>query len=478
MKLNNIKVLSDADIALVHEASLDVLRNTGIMTFSRKALELLEKNGAEVDYNSKIAKIPSGLVEKAIKSTPHKFELYDRDNRKALIIGDGIPKCASGHNAIYIISSETSERRPSTVKDVEDFALISDYLEDIDIVGVPLMPQDIPLPLSSLLYAVKALYQNTSKPIFFSTENSSVNACIIKMMKAIAGKQDISLCPNAIAQLSPTSPLFWEEGAIEALMDVAEEGVPLVILPEPMAGVSSPYSVAGLLTVHNIEALSGIVISQLVRPGTPVVYGSSWTTYDMKHTTAIIGSPETNILRIAGSQMARHYNIPSHTTAPNSDSNLHDEQNAWEKALSNFCSICSGNDIIMNSGMFATGLTVSLEQLIIDDEINGIIRRIYKGIDVNPDSIDVNSIKTVGHRGNYFMEELTINNLRSGEFRETKVSNVKFYDTWVKEGSCSIVDNANRKMHEYLSKGPRNPLDANRSRALDEIINSFIENYN
>jgi len=476
MKLNDMKILSDMDMELIHKSSMEILANTGIMINSRKALELLEKNGADVNYDKKIAKISPTLFEKALRSVPGKFNLYRRDDAGFITIGDGIPKCGSGHNAIYLITPDSDQRQNARVKDVEDFAVISDYLEDIDIVGVPLMPQDISTPSASLLYAVKALYENTTKPIFFSTDCNKVNSSIIQMMKLVAGKSDISECPTGISQLSPTSPLFWEEGAIDALMNVAQEGLPLNLLPEPMAGLSAPYSVAGLLTIHNIEVLSGVVIAQMVRPGTPVIYGSSWTTYDMKHIAAIIASPETDILRIAGNQMAKYYGMPSHTTAPNSDSNFHDEQNAWEKSISNMCAICAGNDIVMNSGMFATGLTISHEQLVMDDEINGIVRRIRRGIDVSHRTIDVDSIKNIGHRGDYLMEDLTLDNLRSDEFREAKISNLKAFDNWVMDGSFSVVQNANKKVKEYLAKGPRNPLKEDKSSALDKIIHQFVEN--
>lgn len=477
MKLNNMKILSDTDMDLIHKSSQEVLANTGIMINSRKVLELLERNGADVDHAGKIAKISPKLLEKALNTVPKTFKLYNRDQNGFITIGDGTPKCGSGHNAIYLITPESNQRQNAKVRDVEDFAIVSDYLEDIDIVGVPLMPQDISIPAASLLYAVKALYENTTKPIFFSTDSHSINTALIGMMKSVSGSPDVSECPTAISQLSPTSPLFWEEGAAEALIYTSREGIPLNLLPEPMAGLSAPYSVAGLLTIHNIEVLSGMVISQLAKPGAPVIYGSSWTTYDMKYIAAIIGSPETDILRIAGGQMAKYYGMPSHTTAPNSDSNLHDEQNAWEKSISNLCALCSGNDIVMNSGMFATGLTISHEQLVIDDEVNGIIRRIARGIDVSTRTIDVDSIRNIGHRGDYLMEDLTLENLRSDEFREPKISNLKAFDNWTREGSPSVVQNANRKVGEYLSKGTRHPLSPEKSSALDGIIRQFIENH-
>ena len=475
MKLQELMVLSDSEVKLIHAASIDILEQNGVMVGSRNVLELLGRNGAEVDFGGKTAKLPRNLVEACLKTLPRSFDLYDRNGRKALTIGGDGAKCASGHNAIYVIDSMTNERRKSTIRDVENFAVISDKLEHIDIVGVPVMPQDV-TPQATLLYAVKALYENTVKPLFFSTESSAVNASIIKMMKTIAGTQDVSARPTAISQISPTSPLFWEEGAVDALVDIAREGIPLNLLPEPMPGMSAPYTVAGMLTVHNTELLSGIVISQLVRPGCPVMYGSSWTTFDMKKMRAIIGSPETSLLRVAGCQMARFYNMPSHTTAPNSDSDAHDEQNAWEKTLSNLCAIGADNDVVMNAGMFATGLTISLEQLVLDSEINGIIRRTRKGIDVNSATIAAEVIGNVGPRGSFLLEESTFENLRSGEFWEPGVSNMMTYGAWLNAGAPEIKSIAAKKVEEFLGEGCSNKLEAKLVLELEQIIKEFENN--
>lgn len=472
MKFQDFKVLSDQEIVQIHEASINILETSGVLVYSKKALDLLNSKGALVDYDKRLVRIPRKIVESCLKSVPKTIDLYDRNGNKYLTLGDGIPKCASGHNAIFIIDANTNKRRNSTVKDVENFALISDKLADIDVVGVPVMPQDV-TPKASLLYAVKALYENTTKPLFFSTESTAINASIINMMKVIAGKNNISECPSAISQLSSTSPLLWEPGAVDALIDVATEGVPLNLLPEPMTGVSAPYTVAGLLTMHNTEVLSGVVLSQLVRSGTPVIYGSSWTTFDMKYTAAIIGSPETSMLRVAGCQMARYYNMPSHTTAPNSDSNAHDEQNSWEKTISNMCAICGGNDLVMNSGMFATGLTISLEQLVLDDEINGIIRRLHSGIQVDKNTIGVQVINSVGPKGSFLMEEHTMDYLYSGEFREVKVSNTNNYDNWMTEGGPTVEKNASKLVENYLREGNGKILNIEIIRKLNEIIKVF-----
>jgi len=174
--------------------------------------------------------------------------------------------------------------------------------------------------------------------------------------------------------------------------------------------------------------------------------------------------------------MARYYNMPSHTTAPNSDANDHDEQNAWEKTISNMCAICAENDVVMNSGMFATGLTISLEQLILDDEINGIIRRLHRGIDVNENTIGAEVIKSVGPRGNFIIEDHTFEFLRSGEFREVKVSNTKNYDTWINAGAPTVVNNASIKAKEILKAGNDKKLDDKIIEKMNNIIREFEKN--
>jgi len=476
MKLLDLKVLSEQEIKLIHEASINILENTGIVVHSRRILELLDTNDAIIDYDKKLVKLPGKLVEDCLKKIPEVFNLYDRNGNKSITIGDGITKCCSGCDCIYIIDANTNERRKAALKDVENFALISENLKNIDIVAVPFITQDVHAKTAEL-YGVKCLYENTTKPILFATESSSVTASIIQFMKIIVGKEDITECPTAIGVFSPISPLYWSEEVADALIEASNEGVPVTILPEPMPGITAPYSLAGMLTINNTEVLSGVVISQLVRPGAPIMYGSTWTSYDMKRSMAIIGSPETSILGIAGRQMAEYYNMPAYTTAPNSDSNTHDEENSWEKTISAFCSICAGNDVIVNLGIFATGLTISLEQLVLDDELAGIIRRVHNGISVNQDTIGINIINNVGPRGNFLMEDHTLKYLRSEEFRESKLPNSTNYEKWIRSGSPDIVRNANKIVKDILRDGNNKPLDDNCVRRMSNVIKEFEKKY-
>jgi trimethylamine--corrinoid protein Co-methyltransferase len=221
---------------------------------------------------------------------------------------------------------------------------------------------------------------------------------------------------------SPTSPLFWEEGVLEAIMDTVQTAVLVAILPEPSAGLSAPYTLAGLLTVNNAECISGLAMIEMLRPGAKLIYANSWTVTDMRNVAPVGGSAEATICRIAGAQLARFYHMPCHTTAPNSDNHAHDEQNAWEKTFSMFCAVAAGNDLTTNCGMFAKGMTYSHGQLIMDEEISAMAKRTAAGVRVMPETIAADLIKEVWPHGDYLTTEHTVQRLRGDEFFPPRIS--------------------------------------------------------
>ena len=472
MKLSPFSVLSEEEMHKVSEAALHILENTGMIIMSDSVMDMLKAAGCKTDSDSRVCRFPRKLVEDCIKLVPHSFTLYDRSGNEAMIIGDGNVHCASGHNAVFCIDSTSSERRYAAVKDVEEFGIVSQWCESIDIVGAPLNPMGV-APESTLLHATKALFMTTTKPLFLSTESARVVYALLDMMKAVAGTEDIAHKPNAILQLSPSSPLFWGRDTVEGFTACAKAGVPLVILPEPMAGVSSPYSVSGLLLENTAELLSGVVIAEVANPGTPLMYGASWTTYDMKYSCAKIGSPESALLTIAGCQMARYYGMPSHTTATNSDSNAMDERQAWESFINNFTAMNAHNDIVMNSGMFACGLTTSLEQLVMDNEVNRIIKRLMNGIDTSDEVMGADVIEDVGPRGSFLMEDHTLDNLYSGEFWNPTIPFCQSYDRWAADGYPSVDRDARKLVDRILAAGNTAELDTDTISRLDKIIETF-----
>ena len=472
MKLAKMEVLSQAEIESIHDASLEVLEQVGVKMLSRSMCEQLAAKGLPVDLQDGIVKFPRSVLEDAIAGAPATLDVCDREGKPAFTLGDGESRIAAGHNAVFWVDSDTGATRPSTVEDVEQFCRICEQLECIDMIGIPVMPQDVECPAASLPYAVRAAVTHSRKPIFFSTDSAAVNRAAMEILRAgFAGDFDRQI--YGISQLSPTSPLYWEESVLDAIVDTLQTHVPLAILPEPNAGVSAPYTLAGLLTVNNIECLSGLAMIQLLKPGHGVMYANSWTTSDMHSGAALVGSTETTICRIAAAQLARYYRVPSHTTAPNSDNHAHDEQSAWERTFSMFCSVGAGHDLVVNCGMFASGMTCSHEQLVMDEEISAMSKRIADGVQVTPDTIASDLIKDLGVGGNYMTTEHTLRWLYSEEYLAPRVSVRGPMAVWQAAGSADTYALAKVRARE-LSETPSSAvLDAGRVAAMDAIIADF-----
>jgi trimethylamine--corrinoid protein Co-methyltransferase len=469
MKLEHMKVLSETEIRQIHEASVEILASAGVKVLSPRMLDRLKTKGLPVDAAAQTARFPQAVLEDVLARAPRRIEVFDREGQPAFVLGDGVPKIAAGHNAVFWLDSDTGQTRASRVADVERFARLCEQSPAIDMIGIPVMPQDVPVPAASLLHGVKACIENSRKPIYFSTDNKDINGgCIELLRAAFAGNFDAQV--YGISQLSPTSPLFWEENVCDAILDTLQTNVPLAILPEPNAGVSAPFTLAGLLTMNNAECLSGLAMIQLLAPGHKVLYANSWTTTDMRSGAALVGSIETTICRIAGAQLARFYRVPAHTTAPNSDNHAHDEQNAWEKTFSLMAAVGAGNDLIVNCGMFATGMTCSHEQLLMDAEMAAMCRRLAAGVEVSAQTIAADLIQQIGPRGeSYLMQDHTLDRLRSAEYFVPNLAVRDRFASWKAAGARDTAQLA-RELAGRLAAAPPAALPANRRARLEAVI--------
>jgi len=472
MKLNQAEVLSVEEIKKIDETTKEILEEVGVKVCSIDVLKIYEKAGCKVNYEKEIVKIPSKITERCLESAPSEFKLYNREADDFLEFGKNLGYCASGHNAIFIFDDAKMDRRPISKEEVGTFAKISDYLPNVHIVGIQAMPQDVQ-PKASILHALDAALNNTTKHIYFSPENVVETKALLEMLRTVSAEKELLKYPIATCQLSPISTLTWSGGTAEAIVEVANSGVPICFLPMPYCGVSGPITLAGALTVHNIEAISAIVLAQIVNEGCPVIYGAAWTNFDMGTGAVLIATPESCLLSIAQAQMTKYYGIPSHCTAFETDSNIYDEQNGFEKIFNTIATLQSGINLIVNAGMFSSGMTVSYEQLIVDHEMVSFVYRYLKGIEVNNETIAKDIIKKVGHGKDFLGEEHTIKYLRSGEHVSYKVSNRNVYDNWKKSGKPTINDNAKKIANEIITEHKPKLLPRTKQEKLKEIISKF-----
>jgi trimethylamine--corrinoid protein Co-methyltransferase len=473
VKLSDISVLNEEEIRMIDEASRNILTDIGILVLSEKVLKQLAKKGANVDFDSKIVKLSNETIDDCLKKAPKVIKIYYRDLERFIELGKGMKTyVASGHNAIYYYDEDKGEKRPITKEEVGNFALISDYLDEIDVVGIQAMPQDVN-PKATILHALDAVLNNTMKPVYFSPENGQEVRGLLDIVKAVCGEANVSQKPIGICQLSPSSPLTWSKGTAEGLAILAEEKFPFMVLSEPMAGVTAPKTLAGLMTITNAEDLSGVVFTQLINPGSPVIYGSAWTTFEMTKGTALIGIPERYVCNIAHTQLARYYNLPSHSTAFDTDANLHDEQNAIEKIFNAIATMIAKTDIVIDCGMFSTGFNVSYDQLVVDNDMAKFVRRFLEGIEVNKETIAFDVIKKVGQNKNYLMESHTLKHIKPEERTNYQIFNRVMPEIWEQQGKPSIMDNAKKLAYKIISEHRVKPLEKNTKERIANLIKAF-----
>ena len=272
-----MKVLSDDDKQRIHGASLKLISETGMKIANERALKLLEDAGCKVHYEKQHVKIPSKLVEDCLATVPSEFDLYNSRTKEVAFNLNYIDQHPmAGGDSLYFYNYDTGKRENISKEQVEKFTKVADTLPNIDIVVPAGMPQDV-APKATTLHGVDAVFANTEKPLYFPHEGIEVTKAALEITRVVSDEKDLSKKPIAVYQVSPTSPLTWVESAVDSLMETVKGGIPCSIRPQPLSGMTSPYTAASQVLLNNAEILSGVVISQLIDKRVPLLYGQAWT---------------------------------------------------------------------------------------------------------------------------------------------------------------------------------------------------------
>ena len=472
MRLKGPEVLSCEEIDAIHRASLRILAETGVAVECPEILKRLRDAGVQVDFESQRTRFSESQIEEALRSAPSKIAIYDRNGRPAMTLGDDRTYAVSGMDAIYILDSDTGERREATKVDTGGFSRLADALEHIHMVAPQVLPQDV-MQRSSLPHGIDAMFNNTEKPLIFAPFDVEDAEMVLDLARIALDVEDLSASPALICLQSLVSPLCMPKDVGEVLLKMIDTGVPFCFHTAPQNGMSAPITLAGLMTQYNAEMLSAIVISQWIKRGTPVIYGGGWGTLDMHLMTRAISSPESALMRIAGRQMSAFYRLPYHAMGLDTDAHSCDEEMGWEKMLTALADITAGVDLMVNAGMFGTGMTASYEQLILDHEILGIAYRFAAGFEVDEDRIALEVIQRVGPRGYFITEDHTLKHLRSGGRWEPVLSNRHGYEEWQRLGGRDILQKASDEAKRLLKSHHPKPLDTPKRKEMTSLIRTF-----
>ena len=400
---------------------------------------MLAREGLPVDEQS-LVRFPSEVVRQALASSPSSFSLFDHHGQE-IPFRSGNPLPAVYSNAVKIWDWTNNEVRPSRREDLVRCVRLADAIPEIRVACPVCLPNELPQP-SQMPNAITILLQNCSK-LTEAAPHDLEEARYWTDAVAVAD-QKISVGPTLMFTVSPTSPLQIDPGTCQVMKHGAKHGVPLLISPCPMAGATSPFTMAGTTVQSHSEFLGMLVVTQLLREGLPVVYGGSAGPMDLKVGSLSYGAPERNTMLCANIDIADYFGLPHFSSAGSVDSVSPDFQTGQSKALAWLTRLMKGTSLGIWFGSLLTGSTVAPEQIVLDADLFRSVRSMLKGMELDDDHLGFEAIERVGPGGNHMMDEHTLRWMRSDEYYASPVVNNEG------EHGRSILDRAHEQVESIL----------------------------
>lgn len=465
-----LKILSQDRIEHIHHCALSILEELGMKVLLPQARQIFKLAGATVDEGAEVVRIDRGLVLKALSTVPPVFELRAGDPARNLRVG-------GRHVAFLPVSGPPNAtdllrgRRMGTLRDFEDFLRLSQHFDVIHALGPSVEPQDVPPEFRHLEVTLAQLTLSDKVPFVYSRGTPQVGDCfeLLRLAYGIS-RDEFRAKAFCYTNINTNSPRQLDIPMAQGIIDFAEAGQMLIITPFTLAGAMAPVSLAGALTLAHAEALAGIALAQIVRPGAPVVYGAFTSNVDMKSGSPAFGTPEYAKACLAAGQLARHIGLPwrsSNATA----SNVVDEQATYESAMSIWGALMGGCNVLVHSaGWLEGGLSASFEKFILDVEQLQMMAEFLAPLDASEAEIGMDAIREVTPGGHFFATAHTMQRYRSA-FYSPLVSDWSNIGQWQAAGAKTAVQRATqiwRRILDQWSLAPRDPAQLEAMRQFAE----------
>lgn len=457
----------------IHLETLKVLKNVGIRVVCDEAVEILDGAGATVirEKVGAVVRFPEHLVEDCLAWSPKAVTFFGRDPLKDFDTLSGKVGFSTFGECVQIVDPYSRQIRPTTKNDSANIGKIVDFFDEMPVLERAVCSTDTP-PETQPLHNLESLLKNTAKHIIIGAGNRENSKTMIRMAQVAAGgKEKFADRPIMTFSVCPLSPLTLTEHTCDVIIEAAEAGIGLWLISMVLAGGTGPVTLAGTMVQHNAEILSGIVLAQLVKKGTPCTYGSSTSIMYLKNASSVMGGPEYGMLGRAAAQMAKFYGIPSAIASGVSESKTLDIQSAYETAI-NFTQVAiSRPSIIYGIGSIESGLTFDLAKVVLDCEHIRHLLMAIDGISVDEYQLAYDQIREVGPGGTYLLQKQTLDNMR-------KQSDVTVFDrnpreSWEKKGSPLALDAAYQKAIDIIENHTAKALPGGAEAEISYIVREY-----
>jgi len=462
-----LRMISDEQVRELHYATLEILGQTGVKMADPQGRELLLEAGAW-ESDGRI-KIPENLVTDAIDKAPARIPMYNRLGEMSMPLELGKVFFGTGSDTTFTLDLGTGQRRRAVAQDVEDMARLGDALDNIDFVMSMGNPSDVPID-DLYIHAFTGMIRGSVKPNVYTAQNRKDMQDIYRIAAAVmGGEQALREQPIFLHYAEPISPLYIIEESLQKHIFCAEKGIPAAYIPSPNTGGGGPITVAGAVALGNAECLLGLIITQLVNPGAPFLYGMNTAALDMKTTIVSYGSPDWSLGMGAWTELARFYNLPVWGYGGATDSKVVDAQAGIEATFSIMNAFLSRVTLVHDVAYIEYGSTSSMEMLVIADEVIGMTRFLMGGLPVNRETLALEAIARVAPGEGFLADDHTMDNFRTAQWAPNVIDRNQ-YDVWRDAGSKDIFSRANGRAKEILAEHEVPPLPEEAEKVIAEVL--------
>jgi len=464
-----LTVLSAELVEQIIQEALGLLLDPGVRVHNQEALRMLADAGARVDFEAQIACIPEAIVRQALKTAPSEFSLYDLDGNPVVHYGGDHVHFDPGSSGVSILDSASGAQRSPVTADFVKFVQLVETLPQYDAQSTAFVCRDIPEGIGDL-YRLYLALNYMRKPIITGAFGKETFWVMVELLTMVSGgKAALAAKPTAVFDVCPSPPLLWSDLTCQNLIDCARLGLPAELISMPLAGATSPVTLAAAVVQHTAESFSGLVINQLAQPGAPIVWGGAPAAFDMREGTTPMGDVNTWLIDCAYIQVGKTLHLPTHTYMGSSDSKIIDAQSGVESMGGTLLAALAGTNMVSGAGMLDFLRCQSFEKLVIDAEMIGMARRLIAGIEVRDQPIALDLMRKAGHKANFLSQPHTQKMFRKELYIPSPVIDRGSLDAWQKKGALSSEQRAAARVGQLLQSYRPNNLSTEQRVELRHI---------
>jgi len=466
------QLLTASNVERIHDGALQVLAQTGIVVHHQPTLALLESAGCRLVREQQRVYLPAAVIGQAVARAPGVVALYDRLGKPAMALGAGPLHARTSSGATSILDPFSGACRPASRQDAALAARLADALPHVHGVStMAVQPADVPVSEVDV-HALHIALTNSSKPLGYVCLNEGLLDGVLAMAATVAGGEtSLQERPFLTALAESTSPLQFVSSQMAVLQAFASRGLPLTLHAHPIAGLTAPVTLSGLLVITHAEVLALVTIAQLIRAGTPVIYGMSSSVPDMRSGANLSGAVEIGLLGAAVAQLARRCGLPC-VVSTGSDAHAPGDQSVMERLMTLLLPALAGVDLV-NLTTLSTKMAFSPEQVLLDETVLGLVERCLQGITVDETTLALSLIQTVGPAGAFITTDHTLSHFRN-ELLVPELVNRNGRAAWEAAGAPDMRSRARERLRRVLDEHQPAPLPDGVAAQLDDIVGEAL----